>query len=168
MKNILQVVNREASDIEKEAAISAHVHFLSGRKWEKISLWIGIPSTILAAVAGITAFTDYPDYVTGGTAILVAALSAINTFLGPADRETSHKAAKVTFNRIRREASLLRDVDAPMVKEDDAEAADEIITRLRKLVTDITDAEQSAPAVSASAKEKAEKKIGQQYVKESP
>ena len=166
MHKLLEVVAREATDIEREASVSAHVHFISGRKWEKISFWIGIPSTILAAAAGVTAFTEYPDYVTGGAAILVAALSAISTFLGPSDRAASHKASKVAFNKIRRDASLLRDVDAPMLKEGDEDAANEIVVRLRKLVTDINDVEQNAPAVTVSAKEKAEQKIIRQSLKD--
>src|SRR5262245_36999868 len=133
MNGILDVISREATDIMKEAAITAQAHFLSGRRWDRAHLAIGIPSTIFAGVAGVTAFTDLPSYVTGGVSMLVAALSALSTFLGPGDRAASHRSASTTFSELRREANLLRDVDAQLVKQDDEDAAKQLAERLREL-----------------------------------
>lgn len=143
-------------DIEKEAAISAHSHFVSGRRWEKTHLMLGIPSTILAAVAGVSAFSEQSAFITGGIAMLAAALAAVNTFLSPGDRASSHRQANVTFSQIRREASLLRDVDAQLIDDTDEEAAKELAQRLRDLTAKITETDQSAPTISSSAKHAAE------------
>jgi hypothetical protein len=163
MKRILEVISHEATDIEKEAAIAAHAHFLTGRRWDKAHLALGIPSTLFAAVAGVAAFTELPSYITGGVAMLVAALSALSTFLSPGDRAATYRSATTTFGEIRREASLLRDVDAQLVNEGDEAAAKQLADRLRELTKKITEADQKAPAISASAKEQAEKKLGQQF-----
>ena len=161
MNMILEVISREATAIEKEAAIAAYAHFLSGRRWDKTQLTLGIPSTILAAVAGVTAFTELPSYITGGVAMLVAALSGLSTFLSAGDRAAAHRSANTTFSEIRREASLLCDVDTQLVKEGDEDAAKQLADRLRELTKKIKAADQNAPAISASAKEQAEKKLGQ-------
>ena len=164
MKNLLDVISRETRDIEKEAAIAAQAHFVAGRRWEKTNLGLGIPSTILAGVAGVTAFTALSPYITGCVALIVAALSGLSTFLGPGDRADSHRAASARFSEIRREASLLRDVDAPLANSDDEETAQALADRLRQLITRITEADQHAPGVSIYAKDQAEKKFGGQFV----
>ena len=166
MKTLLEVINDETSDIEKEAAISAHAHFLSARHWEKMNLWFGIPSVGLAAIASVTAFTDLPSFVTGGVAITVAGLTAVNTYLNPSEKATSHGKASSAFKEIRRKASLLRDVDAQLLKDDDEETAASLADRLRELTTEITQVDQNAPGITTSAKEKAEIKFHNQFEEE--
>ena len=95
----------------------------------------------------------------------MAALTGLSTFLGPGDRADSHRSASATFSEIRREASLLRDVDASLASEDDEETAKELANRLRTLITRITEADQKAPGVSINAKEQAEKKFAGQFTK---
>lgn len=166
MNKILEVIGRESMEIEKEAAIAAHSHFLSSRRWDNTHLSLGIPSTILAAIAGVTAFTGLPDLITGVVAMIAAALSAVNTFLSPGDRATSHRSANTTFSEIRRQASLLRDVDLQLAERGDEEAAKQLADQLRELSTKITEADQNAPLITASAKEKAEKKLSNQFDQE--
>ncbi|MBB3189911.1 SLATT domain-containing protein [Halomonas cerina] len=164
MQHILEAVRREATDIEKEAMIAADAHFLAGWRWGKVHLMLGIPSTILAAVAGVSAFSELPAPLTAGVAMLVAALSALSTFLSPGDRAGAHRAASTTFSDIRRAASLLRDVDLPLVKEGDEAAARDLAGYLKELAQRITEAEQHAPPISATAKLKAEKRYRQQHM----
>lgn len=97
-----------------------------------------------------------------------AAISGVNTFLSPGDRATSHRTANVTFSAIRREASLLRDVDVQLVQEGDDDEAKRLADRLRELAAKITEADQNAPLITASAKDKAEAKLGKQFVQTSP
>ena len=162
MEKLLDVISRETTDIEKEAAIAAHAHFLSGRQWARVHVVLGIPSTILAASAGVSAFADQAPLLTGGIAMTVAALSALNTFLSSGDRASAHRSSNATFNNIRRKASLLRDLDAHLIKEGDEEAAKNLATHLRALVAEMTKADQRAPRISGSSKTKAELKLNEQ------
>lgn len=164
MNKILEVIGRESTDIEKEAAIAAHSHFLSSRRWEKTNLALGIPSTALAGIAGLTILAEkFPPIVTGIVAILAAFLSGASTVLSPGDRATSHRTANTTFNAIRREASLLRDVDAQLVKDGDEDTAKQLADKLRELTAKITETDQNSPLISASSKEKAEAKFNDQF-----
>ncbi len=160
MDKVLDVVIRESKDIEKEALVAAYSHYLASRRWDKVNIFLGLPTTILAAIAGITAFDD-PDghWLVAFPAILAAVLSAINTFLNPSARANSHMTAKTTFSEIRRQASLLSDVDVYMAKTSEEDSAQSLVAQLRELTAKMTEAEQKAPLVYSAAKEKAETKF---------
>ncbi len=49
---------RESQRIEEDALYSAKGHFEAARTWSRIHLWIGLPTAILAAVSGVSAFKD--------------------------------------------------------------------------------------------------------------
>ena len=155
MTSAIDTLRREATEIEEEAAVAASAHRIDSRRWQKRNLYIGGPATILAAVAGVTAFSDLPDAVTGGTAMVVAALTAIATFLGPADRASSHRTSSASFNDIRRRANLLRDVDAVLAEEGDKTQVQGLIDEIRALTTKLTETEQSAQTLSNSARKQA-------------
>jgi len=157
MATIKEVIERETKEIEQDAAVSADAHFISERRWDKMHLAFGIPSTILSAIAGVTAFAQQPFYIVGGVAIAGAALSALSTFLSPGDRSASHRAASIMFRTIKREANILRDVDAQLMSDTDVEEGKQLAQRLRELTMKMSEAEQRAPAITASAKDKAER-----------
>jgi hypothetical protein len=144
MSNIHEIINIECTEIEKEAAVASFAHFLSGRYWDKVHMMLGISSTIIAAVASATAITNNPK-----SAAVIAALAAVfsgfNTFLSPGDRASLHSRTHVLFTEIRRNANLLRDIDAPLTKIEDEDAVKELINRLRELVAKMTAADQNAP-----------------------
>ena len=129
----------------------ARGHFLDSRKWYKRNLYLGLPATLLAAVAGVTAFSEMHVAITGTVAMVVAALTAISTFLNPADRATSHRLANVTFSEIRRNANLLRDVDAELTDATDSDAVKALVENLKDLTAKLSQTQQSAPTLSTSA-----------------
>ena len=155
----IETIRREATEIEQEAEFAAIAHRLNSRKWQKRNLYIGGPATLLAAVAGVTAFSDLPDAVTGGVAMVVAALTAIATFLGPADRASSHKTSSASFNDIRRRANLLRDVHATLAKDGDKEKLTELVKTIEELTSKLTETEQSAQTLSGSSRKEARTEI---------
>lgn len=149
----LDVLRKEAGELEEEASALSYAHRESSRRWEKRHLQLGLPSAVLAAVAGVTAFTALPDYITGGTALVVAVLATVNTFLSPGDRSSAHQAAHASFNRLRRQANMLKDVDVPFVDSADREAVLAIKTQVLELSTEIGQIEESAPSLSHSARQ---------------
>ena len=64
MATIVEIISREATDIEKEAAIAARAHFLSSRRWDKTNMKLGLPTALFAAIAGVTTIT-YESHVGG-------------------------------------------------------------------------------------------------------
>ncbi len=158
MKNSINVIYTETEEIEQEAAISSTAHFLSGRRWANVNILIGVPATLLAGATGVSAFTDsVHDYITGLIAIIVAGLTALNTFLNPGDRATSHRSANITYRKIRRDASLFKDVDLPLAKDKGEEVILELVKSLKALSSRINAADQDSPVVFLSSQDKARK-----------
>ena len=50
---------KEAERIREDTEHSAKGHFEAARIWEKCNKWLGVPATILAASAGVSAIAEY-------------------------------------------------------------------------------------------------------------
>ena len=53
----LEVI-KEAKRLYENCLYTSKSHFIEARFWQNLHLWIGIPSVILAGVAGTLAFAD--------------------------------------------------------------------------------------------------------------
>ena len=111
----------EAHRIEEDALYSARGHFEAASRWSRVHLWIGIPTTILAAFASVSAFNDL-GFAAGITAALVAALSAVSTFLSPGERAHSHHAAGGQYSALRNQVRMFYEVAAHTLTSGDAAA----------------------------------------------
>lgn len=91
----LAAIIREAKRIEENSLHTSKSHFVVAHFWERFHLWIGIPTVILAAVAGTIAFAafKYGNVVAGVLSILVTVLSAVATFLNPKQCAIAHQKA---------------------------------------------------------------------------
>lgn len=108
--NVLQELIGEAGRIEEDAIHSAKGHFEGSDIWAYRNLCIGLPTTILAGVAGVTALTNHP-IVGGILALLVAGSSAVQTFLNPADRSAAHLKAGNAYKALQNDARIFRSID---------------------------------------------------------
>ncbi|MFX0202436.1 MAG: SLATT domain-containing protein [Candidatus Hodarchaeota archaeon] len=88
----LEGIVREAKRIEENCLYTSKSHFAASYVWEKCNLCIGIPTVILAAIAGTLAFTNLPklSIASGILAIVVAILTGIATFLNPKEKANNH------------------------------------------------------------------------------
>lgn len=100
----------ESKRIEEDALYSAKGHYEAARAWGGVHLSVGIPTAVLAAIASVSAFSDHAQ-LAGAVAMLVAALSAVSTFLNPSQRANAHHGAGNQFNSIRSRARILREID---------------------------------------------------------
>lgn len=90
-------------DAESYARILAKGYSHTAITWGKVNLSIGIPHTIIAAIAGASALSNfgYSNIIAGVLSIVASVLSGLLTFLNPSDRAKSHMQAFTEFQRRR-------------------------------------------------------------------
>lgn len=97
----------EASRIEEDATYSAKGHFEASRRWDLWHLWIGIPTSVLAAIAGVLALSNY-TIASAVLSLIVAAASAVFTFLNPKERAAVHLRAGNSYKALHNDARIFR------------------------------------------------------------
>lgn len=92
----------EAKRIREACLLAAERQYAAETPWYHWNYWLGIPSTILAAIAGAAAFSRLTnsEFVAGGIAIVVAILSALTTFLDPNKRASTHHTAAKAYETL--------------------------------------------------------------------
>jgi hypothetical protein len=102
---VLAELKTEAKNIEEDSTYSAKGHFEGSDIWAHRNLWIGIPTSVAAAIAGVAALKAHP-VLAGILAMLVAASSAVSTFLNPRDKSTSHLKAGNAYKALQNDARI--------------------------------------------------------------
>ena len=85
MSDLIRKLIDEARRIEEDTEHSFKGHYNAASRWARYHLCIGLPSALLAAVAGAAAFKHYPE-LAGALALLSTALTTVLTFLKPSER----------------------------------------------------------------------------------
>jgi hypothetical protein len=135
----------ESRRIEEDSLYSAKGHFEAARWWSAVHLWIGIPTAVLAAVASASAFKE-ETFLAGSLAIVVAALSAVSTFLNPNERAQSHHQAGAKHNSVRNRARVLREIDLPA-----GQPVAEMVASLKALAQERDELNLSSPQIPRMA-----------------
>ena len=122
MSSIIDGIRSEARRIEVESYRSAQGHFAAQGPWINLNYALGVPSAVLAAVAGATAFSkiNHSEIVAGTISMTVAILTAASTVLDPNKKASAHtnagKAYRALYNEIRMfnhsEAMMLTDTNS--------------------------------------------------------
>lgn len=147
-------IAKEASRVEEDALYSARGHFEASRVWTKAHYWIGVPTSILAAIAGASALS-HETTVAGVIGITVAALTALSTFLNPSKRAQQHQAAGAAFNEVRNRARVLREIDI-QAGQDEVRLAES----LKQLGAHRDELNKASPGIPRWAFERARRGIG--------
>ena len=103
----LTSIRDEAARIEEDALYSAKGHWEAAKPWEHRHLWIGVPTTVCAAAAGVSAFSNHP-VVTGVLSVIVAIGSGLNTFLNTNERHRCHRDAGNAYKALNNHARIFR------------------------------------------------------------
>ena len=103
----LESIQAEASRIEEDSLYSAKGHWEAAKPWENRHLWIGVPTTVCAAAAGVSALSNHP-IVTGVLAVIVAVGSGLSTFLNPNERHRRHCDAGNAYKALNNHARIFR------------------------------------------------------------
>ena len=150
-------IGNEALRIEEDCTFSAKRHFNASSRWEKCHYWVGLPSTLLAGLSGISAFNDYP-IMAGILAISSTALTSILTFLKPSERSEHHKSMGNQYLSLRNKARLFREFEINYTSEAN-------IAKINDLSNQRDELNSSAVNTSNSDYKKAQKDINEELHK---
>lgn len=142
MSELINRLAAEALRIEEDTEHSFKGHYNAAARWARYHLWFGLPSALLAAVAGAAAFKDQPE-LAGSLALLSTALTTVLTFLKPSERAEMHKAAAGQYQALRNQARFFREIGLT-----DGLAAEEAKARLFELAVARDELNQSSPAIT--------------------
>jgi type IV secretory pathway VirB3-like protein len=98
----------EAAQIQQESWLAAELHYAAETPWYHANLIIGIPATVLAAIAGAAAFSKLAnsEFVAGSISIIVAILSSLTTFIDPKKAFAEHHASAKGFESLHHRAGF--------------------------------------------------------------
>ena len=97
-----EAIVKEAKRMEENCLHTSKSHFVTAHFWNNFHLWIGIPTIILAAIAGTIAFADfqYHNLIAGIISIIVTILTAVATFLNPKESSNTHHNAGSNYDSL--------------------------------------------------------------------
>lgn len=150
---LINNVTAELLRIEEDCTFSAKRHFNASYRWEKYHYCVGLPSALLAGIAGISAFNDYP-ILAGVLAILSTALTSVLTFLKPSERSEHHKSIGNQYSSLRNRSRLFRELEV-------AQPNEEIVVKINGLSSQRDELNSSALNTSNSDYKKAQKDINE-------
>lgn len=109
----LEGIVKEAKRIEENCLYTSRSHFVMAHLWTNFHLWIGVPTIILAAIAGAIAFAQFPGHniIAGFLAIIIAILTGITTFLNPKERANIHLTAGNNYDSLLSRVRIFRTID---------------------------------------------------------
>lgn len=139
MNHLKNQVVLECERIEEDSEQSAKRHFNAASRWSSYNGWLGIPSVVIAGIASAVSFAALP-VLSGIFAATAAALTAVLTFLKPAERSASHNSYGNQYLRLRNETRLFREVELPTIKQ-----ADELSERFKPFAERRDDLNDGAP-----------------------
>ena len=112
-------IQNELLRIEEDCTHSGKAHFNAGTRWNRYHFALGLPAVALSALAGTAFFSD--QLAAGGVMSSVAGvLTALQTFLKPSERASSHKSAGDQYLGMRNDARVFREIKLGHVCDDQA------------------------------------------------
>ena len=108
-----EAIIKEAKRIEEDCLYSSRGHFAVARFWSNFHLWLGIPTVVLASIAGAFAFSQFNRsiVITGVISIVVVVLSATTTFLNPRERASTHLSAGNNYDSLLSKTRIFWTID---------------------------------------------------------
>ena len=103
-------LRREAERLEEDALYSSKGHFNAEHTWIRRNYLLGVPATVLGAVARAALIKSRPDWAKAFT-LLASLLTGLMTFLKPNERAALHRAAAGQFLALRNEARFFREIE---------------------------------------------------------
>lgn len=151
--NPLESIQQEAARIEEDALYSARGHWEAAKPWEHRHLLLGIPTTVCAAAAGVSAFSNHST-ASGVFSVIVAIGAALNTFLNPTERHRRHCDAGNFYKALNNQARIFGRIECSASTDLAA-----LTARLQELDQRRNDLNQGSPLIPRKAFEAARRGI---------
>lgn len=110
----IAAMSREALRLEEDATYSSKGHFNAEASWVHRHYFLGVPATVIGAVAGAALIKSYPELASVLT-LLASLLTGLMTFLKPNERAALHRAAASQFLALRNNARFFREVELKQI-----------------------------------------------------
>jgi hypothetical protein len=108
----LAAITDELWRLEESAMFSAQAQFEEAKHWRRVNLMLGVPTTLLAAVAGTTALVESTGRVTAGIlALMSAGLGAVLTTVNAPQRVSQAIGCANAYLEVQTAARQARKVD---------------------------------------------------------
>lgn len=133
--NTKQMIAAEVDRIARDAKVSSRNQFKRARLWSVLHLALGVPSVILAALAGSVLVAEWTAvWLPGVLALVAAVLMAIVLGLSPSRRARVAQDVGSDFVALQDKAQRVLRLDFPVYSETDArQVLDELVTRSEEL-----------------------------------
>jgi hypothetical protein len=141
----ISALRKEAERLEEDTLYSSKGHFNAEDTWVKRHYWLGVPATILGAVAAATLIKSQPELATVFT-LLASLLTGLMTFLKPNERAALHRAAAGQFLALRNEARFFREIELL-----ESDRLDELPAQLKALSAKRNDLNLKSPSIPRRA-----------------
>jgi hypothetical protein len=153
MSELIEKLIKESKRIEEDAEHSFKGHYNASDIWAKRHLWLGIPSALFAALAGIVIIKECA-VLSAAFAISSAALTTILTFIKPSEKAEVHKAVAGQYQKLRNDTRLFHEIEVLNSNDEDF-----LKNRLLELSGRRDDLNNSSPLIPNKAYEQAKKDI---------
>ena len=149
-------IANEARRIEEDALYSTKGHYEAARFWSNFHYFIGVPTVVMAAVAGAAALLPFDCHgiVAGVLAIFVTGMSAVTTFVDPCAKANSHQSAGNKYNALRNSIRVFHRLD---LVTDEAEHS--LLRQLKEFERRRDELNHDSPQIPRSAYMRAKKGI---------
>lgn len=133
----------------RQSFLAAERHYAAETPWYQMNYWLGIPSSLLAALAGASAVPKLgaPDWLPVAAGLLAASLTSLLTFLDPHKSAGAHHSSGRSYEALYHAAGFFERFELVV----DGVDASSLRTRLSKLNTDFDELLRSSPAVPGRA-----------------
>ena len=108
----------ETKHIERDCRVASTSHFAAATFWTTLYYLLGIPATIVAGVAGLTALADH-TLVAATLAIVATALTATTTFLNAGEKAHAHGRKRFQYEELKNDVRVFREVTMKLIDDDD-------------------------------------------------
>lgn len=111
-KTLVAIV-AEAKRIEENCMVTSKSHFVVAHFWSKFHLCIGIPTLILALIAGMFAFAnfEYHDAIAGVISFIVTISTGVSLFLNPDEKSKMYLTSGNNYDSLLSRVRIFWSID---------------------------------------------------------
>ena len=147
-EELIIALSKEAERIEEDSIHSAKGHFNSADIWRYRHYSMGIPATVLGALAGAAIVKDWP-IAASLLSLTATILTALVTFLKPTERASEHKTAGDQYLALKNDARVFREIEL-LIQDGESHAE-----KIKALAQRRNELNQGSPEIPRKAFERA-------------